>query len=284
MGYVDPGVVKVFTDDWPPLRKDGVYSADELEALGRGEGKPAGERRPSATTDTGLELPDGYRATDVGNAARLLMQAGGRLHYVHAWGKWVVYQRGRWTLDENDALVTEQGKRVAIALFALAAKATDKDERKAIWSWALRSEASGSIAAMVRLTRGIPGVLVEHEDLDADPYLLNVRNGTIDLRTGQLRPHDPTDLITVQCPVSYDPDAKAPLWEACVQRWQPDPEVRDYIQVRAGAGTTGKPTETVDVDYGSGSNGKSKFWGSDPTRSRGLRGRPPQEPARGAKA
>jgi putative DNA primase/helicase len=262
VGYVDPGVVKVFTDEWPPLRKDSVYAVDALEALERGEGNPAEERRPSGTTDTGLELPDGHRATDVCNAARLLEQAGGRLHYVHAWGKWVVYQRGRWTLDENDALVTEQGKCVARALFALAAKATDKEERKTIWSWALRSEASGSIAAMVRLARGIPGVLVEHEELDADPYLLNVRNGTIDLRTGQLRLHDPADLITVQCPVSYDLNAKAPLWEACLQRWQPDPEVRDYIQLRAGAGTTGKPTETVDVDYGSGSNGKSKFWGA----------------------
>jgi putative DNA primase/helicase len=246
---------------------DGKDAADHLGAgrslddFADSAGGLSEEHRPP-TAETGLEFPDGHRATDVGNAARLLDQAGGRLRYVHAWGKWIVYQRGRWTLDENDALVTEQGKRVAKSLFALAAKTTDKDERKAIWGWAIRSEASGSIAAMVRLARGIPGVLVEHEELDADPYLLNVRNGTIDLRTGQLRPHDPADLITVQCPVSYNPNATAPLWEKCVERWQPDPEVCDYIQVRAGAGATGKPTETVDVDYGSGSNGKSKFWGA----------------------
>ena len=115
---------------------------------------------------------------------------------------------------------------------------------------------------MVRLARGAPGILVEHEQLDADPYLLNVRNGTIDLRTSTLRPHDPADLMTVQCPVAYDSDARASLWEACVERWQPDRAVRDYIQVRAGAGATGRPTETVDVDYGTGANGKSKFWGA----------------------
>jgi putative DNA primase/helicase len=210
-----------------------------------------------------LALPDRHRATDVGNAARLLELADGNMRYVHAWGKWIVYQHGRWVIDENDALVTEQAKKVARHLFKLAATITgDKDTRERVWKHAIRSEAAGAIAAMVRLARGAPGILVEHEQLDADPYLLNVRNGTIDLHTGRLRPHDPADLMTVQCPVNYDPAAPAPLWTACVERWQPDPAVRDYIQLRAGAGATGKPTETVDVDYGGGGNGKSKFWGA----------------------
>jgi putative DNA primase/helicase len=115
---------------------------------------------------------------------------------------------------------------------------------------------------MVRLARGAPGILVEHEQLDAQPYLLNCLNGTVDLRNGTLQAHDPGDLLTLQCPVAYDPDAQAPLWEACIERWQPDLTVRDYVQLRAGAGATGHPTETVDVDYGSGGNGKSKFWGA----------------------
>jgi putative DNA primase/helicase len=238
-----------------------ICAGDNVDDLGAEEGHAAAPL--PAVTETGLELRDGLRATDVGNAARLLRQATGHLHYVHAWGKWLVYRKGRWTLDENDALVTERAKRVARELFNLAAKITDdKEERKATYSWALRSESAGSIAAMVKLSRGMPGVIVEHEQLDANPHLLNVRNGTIDLRTGALRPHDPADLITVQCPVSYDPDAKAPLWEACVERWQPGPKMREYIQIRAGAGATGIPTETVDVDYGRGANGKSKFWGA----------------------
>ena len=115
---------------------------------------------------------------------------------------------------------------------------------------------------MIRLARGVHGILVNHEHLDADPWLLNVENGTIDLRTGKLRPHDPADLCTLQAPVVFDPHAAAPLWEACVKRWQPDSDVRDYIRLRAGAGATGIPTETVDVDYGHGGNGKSKFHGA----------------------
>ena len=183
---------------------------------------------------------------------------------MHAWGKWLVYKRGRWIIDEKDALVTEIAKQVAKGLFELAAKTADKDSNKAkpIWEWALKSCTSGAIAAMIRLARGMPGILVDHEQLDADPWLLNVANGTVDLRTGELRAHNPADLCTMQAPVAYDPDAPAPLWEACLQRWQPDDEVRDYVQTRAGAGATGIPTETVDIDYGEGGNGKSKFHGA----------------------
>jgi P4 family phage/plasmid primase-like protien len=230
--------------------------------------KELGEHRHGDDTDTGDDdnigaLPDGHRATDVGNAARLLELADGRLRHVHAWGKWLVYRNGRWIVDEGDVLVTELAKRVARHLFKLAANIRGgKDLRERAWNWAIHSEKSGAIAAMVRLARGAPGILVSHEELDADPHLLNVRNGTIDLRTGTLRPHDPADLMTIQCPVAYDPNAVAPLWRKCVERWQPDTTARNYIQVRAGAGATGHPTETVDVDYGVGGNGKSKFHGA----------------------
>jgi putative DNA primase/helicase len=257
-----PGqIVAVMRRHRPTIEKyDGRADAEVTRALTKVNVEPASD---GTTRHAEGALSDGHRATDVGNAARLLELADGQLRYVHAWGKWLVYRSGRWTLDENDVLVTEYGKRVARHLFKIAARIeNNRDERDRVWKWALRSETAGSIAAMVRLARGAPGILVEHEDLDADPYLLNVRNGTIDLRTGRLRPHDPADLLTLQCPIPYDPDARSPLWEAAVDRWQPDLEVRDYIQRRAGAGATGHPTETVDVDYGGGGNGKSKFWGA----------------------
>lgn len=230
----------------------------------RDDAAAASENTPQHDDDhiRAFKFPDGHRPTDVGNANRLLEHAGGRIRYVHAWGKWIVYERGRWIIDEKDALVTEAAKKVARGLYVLAAKTTAKDEAKLIWGWALKSDTSGSIAAMVRLARGAPGILVSHEDLDADPWLLNAANGTIDLRTGQLRDHDPADLCTLQAPIAYDPDATAPLWESCVQRWQPDDDVRTYVQLRAGVGATGVPTETVDVDYGCGGNGKSKFHGA----------------------
>ena len=115
---------------------------------------------------------------------------------------------------------------------------------------------------MVRLARGHERVLVAHEDLDADPYVLNVKNGTVDLRTGTLRPHNPEDLCTLQALVGFYPDAVAPLWHECLERWQPDPLVRDYLQREVGAGLTGVPTETLTIHFGGGGNGKSKYFGA----------------------
>ena len=255
-------VTRAATKTAQAARKD--LGIDDEPAGGADHADPDDNADGADDNVAAFKLPDGQRATDVGNANRLLRHAGGRIRYVHAWGKWIIYRRGRWIVDEKDALVTETAKQVAKGLYQLAAKTatTEPDAAKLVWAWALKSDNSSAIAAMIRMARGVPGLLVNHEDLDADPWLLNVANGTIDLRTGKLRPHNPADLCTLQAPVAYDPHAAAPLWETCVQCWQPDDDVRDYLQVRAGAGATGIPTETVDVDYGHGGNGKSKFHGA----------------------
>ena len=216
--------------------------------------------------DTGPEqavaiLPDGYRASDVGNAERLIVAGNGQLRYVHLWQRWVVYTGGRWVLDSADALVTQMAKRVARSLY-LAAIETPGEARESLWKHARKCESSSAITNMIRLARAIPGVIITHEELDARPWLLNVANGTLDLRDGILRAHDPADLLTKQAPVDYDPDATAPLWEQCLQTWQPSADVRSFLQRAVGSGATGHPVEVLIVNYGLGQNGKSKFYGA----------------------
>ena len=207
--------------------------------------------------------PDGFRSTDAGNSGRFTKVAKGRIKHVHAWGKWLYLQRGRWVLDEGDVLVKELGKQVGRDILKLAAEAdVTRKEAATLFQWGLQTEGSGRITAMVHLSRGSPGILVEHEELDADPEILNVRNGTIDLRAGQLRPHNPADLCTMQVPIAYDPDAWSELWEQCLETWQPDEEMRNYLQLEAGAAATGYSTETLSVHWGGGANGKSRFWGA----------------------
>ncbi len=216
---------------------------------------------PTADADDLATAPDGFRLTDVGNASRFIEQADGTVRYVHGWGRWIVYRAGVWVLDPNGAMVVEAAKAVAEALMALVPQCS-RDERERVFRAALRAESKGALSAMVELARGIPGVIVDHEDLDADPSILNVVNGTVDLRTGELRPHNPDDLCTQQCPVDYDPDAAAPVWDACLATWQPDLEIRDYLQREAGAGATGYSTETCSIHHGGGGNGKSKYFGA----------------------
>ena len=149
--------------------------------------------------------PDGYRLTDAGNAQRFIDMANGQVRWVREWQQWVVWQDGVWKLDHGNALVTQIAKRVAKKLLVLSSEADDNKD--VLFKAGIRAESMHSRTAIVQSARAIPGIIIDHEELDADPYILNCRKGTVDLRTGELRPHDPADLCTMQCPVDYDPHA-----------------------------------------------------------------------------
>ena len=71
---------------------------------------------------------------------------------------------------------------------------------------ARKSESKYRLQAMIQLAAADPRVVLSSDQLDSDPCLFNVQNGTIDLRTGAVSPHDPGQLITKLCPVAYDRD------------------------------------------------------------------------------
>ena len=95
--------------------------------------------------------------------------------------------------------------------------------------------------------------------LDTDPWLLNVENGTLDLRTGQLHRHRPDDLITKVAPVHYDPEAVCPTWDMFLKRIMAgDEALVHYLQKIFGYSLTGVAREQcIFLAYGGGANGKS---------------------------
>ena len=112
---------------------------------------------------------------------------------------------------------------------------------------------------MIDLTKRLPGICVSVGQLDSDPWLLNCQNGTLDLRTGVLRPHDPNNLITKILPINYKPDAACPIWESIIHKiMRGDQEKIDFLKRILGYAMTGVITEQcLFVLYGSGANGKS---------------------------
>jgi putative DNA primase/helicase len=236
----------------------GDYSSSDWEQL-----LPTVAQQADPLRQFYAKLPDQQQATDVGNAERLARRASGRLRYVSKWGRYLVYRDGRWVVCDDDALGIEEAKGVAQDLFHLAARDDlTVEERAATSSWAIRSQSAGALRAMLGLTHGMPGIHIEHDQLDRWPWLLNVRNGTIDLETGEFREHRATDLLTLQAPVTYDLEAAAPLWMKCLERWQPDPDLRRYLQMMIGSGATGHPVERLLVCHGTGANGKGRFFGA----------------------
>ena len=130
--------------------------------------------------------------------------------------------------------------------------------------WAFKSEAASRIEAAVSLAQKIDAnIYADPDSFDADPLLLNVQNGIVDLRTGTLMPHRPEAMCSRICAVNFNAVAKAPLWEQCLARWQPDPDTRSFLARAAGYSLTGHTgEETAFLLYGSGRNGKSKFTGA----------------------
>src|SRR5262249_13834325 len=115
----------------------------------------------------------------------------------------------------------------------------DDPTAKALLQHAKASASRRGLEAMLALARSDRRVIVDVDELDADPLLLNAANGVIKFRTGALRPHERGDLITRRVAVAYDPEAAAPTWETFLERIQPDPDTRDYLQRRAGAAAVG---------------------------------------------
>ena len=105
------------------------------------------------------------------------------------------------------------------------------------------------------------GIPVLPEQLDTDRWLLNVLNGTIDLRTGDLREHRRENLITKLAPVIYDPEAACPVWLAFLNRIMCNNDVViDFLQRAIGYALTGDTREQcLFLLYGTGANGKSTF-------------------------
>lgn len=113
---------------------------------------------------------------------------------------------------------------------------------------------------MLMLARSEPSVVVDEHQLDRHPWRLNCRNGTLDLKTGELSPHSRRDLITKCATAEYDPDAKAPCWEAFLERILPDRDVRQFLQRATGYALSGSITEQcLFLLLGGGSNGKTTY-------------------------
>jgi putative DNA primase/helicase len=198
--------------------------------------------------------------TDMGNAQRLVTRHGKDLRYCLAWKKWLIWDGKRWQPDDTGEIMRRA--KETMREFGKAAQAMDDTlVRDNAIKRALASQSINKLGAMVQVAQSEPGIPIRPVDLDRDPYLLNCLNGTIDLKTGKLRPHRREDLITKLVQVAYDPSATCPQFESFLAKVTgDDAELAHYIQRAIGYSLTGDVTEkAVFFLYGDGNNGKTTF-------------------------
>jgi putative DNA primase/helicase len=202
--------------------------------------------------------PQEFRLTDLGNAERLVHYHGQDLRYCRAMGGWLIWDGRRWAQDKTGE-VERRAKVTVRSIYAEAETQEDDQKRKALAGYAMGSENKCKIEAMVKLAQSEAGVVARPEHFDTDPYMLNCSNGTLDLRSGELRPHRREDMITSLAPVEYDPKAKCPRFEEFIGRIMGhSQELISYLQRALGYSLTGITVEQCwFFCHGTGANGKS---------------------------
>jgi P4 family phage/plasmid primase-like protien len=95
------------------------------------------------------------------------------------------------------------------------------------------------------------------DEFDAHPELLNTPDGVVDLRTGELSPHDPSLMLTKLTRGRYRPGYRHADWDSALESL-PD-GLRTYLHIRVGQAVTGEASASDDMVLlvGGGSNGKS---------------------------
>lgn len=199
---------------------------------------------------------------DVRNAKAFAALFRRKLMYVPERGKWLRWTDTGWIWCEcSEEMAYAKEAAQSLIAEAQALLAHDVDRGKRLMAQAVAAHNISKLTAMLELAKSEAGMSVNVSALDADPMLLGVQNGVVDLRTGALLAHDPDMLITKQCNAAYKRDSECPIWlQVLDQIFKGDGDTIETIQRASGYTATGLNTEEkIFVCVGYGSNGKSVF-------------------------
>jgi putative DNA primase/helicase len=195
------------------------------------------------------------------NLAKLFAQlVKDQVLYVPEWG-WLRYETGRWR-RASDAEIAALAMEVIPRYYTEQALNAPPERRREFLEYALKCHSRHRINNALELAKGL--LLARPDEFDRHPYLLNCLNGVVDLRTGNLLPHDPSLRLTQLCPVAYNPDATAPTWQRFLSDvFLGDQDLISFMQRALGYSLTGDTSERVFfIAWGSGHNGKSTLFGT----------------------
>jgi putative DNA primase/helicase len=201
-----------------------------------------------------------FHLTDAGNSEYFANLYSERLRYDHRRKRWLEWDGCRWH-EDTDGRVVRLALAAARNRYKGAIETQDLEERKKISAWAIGSEAKARLESTIAIGKNLHPIADSGEDWDVDPWLFCVKNGIINLRTGELREGQQSDKITYQAPVIYDPKAKAPRWVSFLSEiFSDDGELIAWLQKFLGYSLTGDTREQiVTIGYGRGANGKTKL-------------------------
>ncbi len=206
-----------------------------------------------------------FNLTDLGNTERMLASFDGDLRYISAWKRFLVWDGKRFLVDERgEAPVMARAKKVVRGMWRDVADMPDETpvEKLAVSefkSYIGKCESKAKLESMIALAKKDMSVSIATDELDVNPWLFNVANGTIDLKSGSIRPFSKNDLITKMVEIPYDANAICDRWNAfLLSVFGGDKELARFIYRAIGYSLTGDIREhALFFLFGGGSNGKS---------------------------
>jgi putative DNA primase/helicase len=218
---------------------------------------------PNTQTAELDQIPDApassYPRNDSESAELFAARFGDELRYVANWKSWLRWNGNRWRRDEGGE-VMRLGQEIPKALFAGALEIEeDEDKRKKVFGAACQAGNAARLHAMIELAGVQAGIAARPRMFDAEPYLLGVENGVIDLRAGSFREAKKEDYITKQARTEYNRDARCPLWIEHLRKvFAGDESLISFFQCAVGYSLTGDTrAQVLFFLYGTGRNGKS---------------------------
>lgn len=198
--------------------------------------------------------------TDSGNAEFFAQLYAGRLLFDNLRGRWLVWGNHWWNEDDNQTV-----KRFAIEAARLrqkqAAGIEDADLKKKTFGFCVSSENRFKIESTLNLAQCQPEIIDSGKTWDADPMLLGVSNGVLNLTTGKLYSGQQADRISLHLNIPFIEGAKAPRWEKFLEEvFEENSEVISFVKRAVGYSLTGNfSEEAIFFLHGIGANGKSSF-------------------------
>lgn len=215
------------------------------------------------TSDFTLAEAQSLTLDAIGVGKRFVLNHQASLRYVADMDVWLAWDGKRWKLDPKVGQRQELAKDTLLGMHdeaKLALQTGNQDAFKALTN--LVRTMAQKLDMVMKHAASDPRIRCMAADLDRDPYLLNCPNGTVDLRTGEIAPHDPAHLITKITATAYDPGALTAdsTWLKYLSEVQPDEQIRAYLQLLVGYSMIGGVTRHImPFLYGAPRTGKSRF-------------------------
>lgn len=202
--------------------------------------------------------------SDIDNAERFVVEHKNNIRFNRTSGKWMNYDGQRWSYNTGEDETKRCYIRTTKMLWVEALACKDPDERKRLIRGAQHAQSATGYKGAMSYVKSMVPISSGQEDYNKDDYLFNCQDCTIDLYTGEPKPHDPDDMITMLAPVDYyyQGRPKQPtLWFSGLNRWHNEEEdTIDYLQRFVGMCCTGDISSRVfSIFHGEGKNGKSVF-------------------------